>query len=132
MSYFIPFQTPAHEAGAPVQGLRKAIAPSQALAGVLSAALLAALMVVADQLIDSWVEGHLLLAWVMLWAAIFTVLALLAWPLRRASVAAALWLQTRVAAWNQARRDTQLWDMACQDPRLLQELRAALARSGQA
>jgi hypothetical protein len=67
----------------------------------------------------------------MLWAAIFTALALLTRPLRRASVAAALWMQTRLAAWNQARRDAQLWDMACQDPRLLQELRAALARSGQ-
>jgi hypothetical protein len=49
--------------------------------------------------------------------------------MRRASTASALWLQTRAAAWVQARREAALWDLALHDPRMLQELRAAKARS---
>ena len=43
--------------------------------GMLLAAVLAALLVVADQLIETWVDGHLLLMWVALWTVTFTMLA---------------------------------------------------------
>ena len=99
------------------------------LAGVLSASVFAALLAVADQVIDSWADGHMLLAWVMLWLSIFGGLALLTRPMRRASTASAFWLQTHVAALVQSRRDAALWELAMRDPRMLQELRAAKARS---
>jgi hypothetical protein len=99
------------------------------LAGLLSASVFAALLAVADQVIDSWADGHMLVAWVMLWLSIFGGLALLTRPMRRASTASALWLQTRVAALAQSRREAALWDLAMHDPRMLQELRAAKARS---
>ena len=133
MSYFLPFTFVSGAPRAPIGGAgNKTAHASQALAGLLSAAVLAALLVVADQLIDSWAEGHLLLAWVMLWSALFAGLAVLARPLRIASVATALALQNWLAARAQARHEHAVWEFALQDPRMLQELRAAYARSAQA
>ncbi len=133
MSYFLPFTSASGAPRAPFGGAGKKTADaSPALAGLLSAAVLAALLVVADQLIDSWAEGHLLLAWVMLWSALFAGLAVLARPLRIASVATALALENWLAARAQARHEQAVWEIALQDPRMLQELRAAHARSAQA
>lgn len=56
---------------------------SKTLAGLLLAAVLAALMVVADQLIDTLAEGHLLASWVAMWVVVFVALAWLLQPLRR-------------------------------------------------
>ena len=129
MSYFMPFQATSQVVRAAPQRPSKRIAPSQALAGVLSASVFAALLAVADQVIDSWADGHMLLAWVMLWLSIFGGLALLTRPMRRASTASAFWLQTRVAALVQSRREAALWELAMRDPRMLQELRAAKVHS---
>ena len=129
MSNFMLFQTASQYVRAPSQRPIRRIAPSQGLAGLLSASVFAALLAVADQVIDSWADGHMLLAWVMLWLSIFGGLALLTRPMRRASTASALWLQIRVAALVQSRREAALWDLALHDPRMLQELRAAKARS---
>ena len=52
------------------------------LAGVVSA-----LLVVANQVIDTWTEGHLLAAWMVLWLVAFAALALLTAPARRAGAA---------------------------------------------
>jgi hypothetical protein len=45
---------------------------------MLLAAMVSALIVVADQLIDSWADGDLLAAWVVLWVVGFAAVALLA------------------------------------------------------
>ena len=58
---------------------------SRALAGMLLAASMAALLVVADQLISAWTDGHLLVGWVTLWTLVFGALAVLASPLRQLS-----------------------------------------------
>jgi hypothetical protein len=129
MSNFMLFQTASQDVRVISQRPSKRVAPSQALAGLLSASVFAALLAVADQVIDSWADGHMLLAWVMLWLSIFGGLALLTRPMRRASTASALWLQIRVAALVQSRREAALWELAMHDPRMLQELRAAKARS---
>jgi hypothetical protein len=52
------------------------------LSGMLFASIVAALMVVAEQLISTWANGHLLVVWVCLWMAVFTALALLMPSLR--------------------------------------------------
>jgi len=130
MSYVTPFLPHSSAPRAPGMHARKqTVNASRALAGLLSAAVLAALLVVADQLIDSWAEGHLLLAWVMLWSVLFAGLALLARPLRIASVAAAWAMQNWLAARSLARYEQVAWELALQDPRVLQELRAAHTRS---
>ena len=42
---------------------------AKGLSAMLLAAMVSALVVVADQLIDTWADGHLLAAWVALWAS---------------------------------------------------------------
>lgn len=101
---------------------------SKTLAGMLLAAAMAALLVVADQVISTWSDGHLLAGWVALWTVAFAALAFLASPLRRvASAAAQAYLQSRVQA--RARRDDErMWEFARQDPRVMAELRMAQSR----
>ena len=48
------------------------------LAALLLTAGMSALAVLADQMIDTWVDGHLLLAWVLLWVVVFAGTLLLA------------------------------------------------------
>lgn len=52
---------------------------------MLFAAIVAALVVVAEQLISTWAEGHLLVVWVSLWMVVFTALALSMPSLRQIS-----------------------------------------------
>lgn len=99
------------------------------LAGVLLAAMMSALLVVADQLVDTWADGHMLAAWVMLWLIAFAALAFLAPTTRQISA----WVLRALDAWSRRmarlRADERLWDMALQDPRIMADLRSARARS---
>ena len=52
-------------------------------ASVLLAAGVAALVVVANQFVDAWSDGHMLAGWMLLWVVAFASLALLARPARR-------------------------------------------------
>ncbi len=96
---------------------------------LLLAAIVSALLVVVDQLIDTWSDGHLLAAWVLMWAVAFGAIALLAAPSRA--------LVQRVVAgftrWNAARveaaEDRRLWDMALTDRRVMADIRCAMDRS---
>ena len=101
---------------------------SKTLAGVLLSAVMASLLVVADQVIENWADGHLLLGWVALWSLVFAGLAICARPLRRASTAVALALETRLKAAAQARNEARMWELARMDPRVMDELRAAAKR----
>jgi hypothetical protein len=102
---------------------------SKTLAGVLLSAVLASLMVVADQVIENWADGHLLLGWVALWSLVFATLAFCARPLRRASMAVAQAINARIVLAHQAREESRLWECARMDPRVMDELRAAVARA---
>lgn len=109
--------------------LRKSLSKLGGLAAVLLAAMVSALLVVADQLIDTWVEGHLLAAWVLLWVIGFAAVALLA-PAARGL---ARRLVGGLDAWSQrvARRraDERLWELARKDPRIMADLQAARTRA---
>ncbi len=112
-----------------VQSIRRGFDATRGLAAVLLAAMVAALLVVADQLMETWADGHLLAAWVLLWVVGFAALALLAPTARQLSRGAVAGLD----AWsrNVARRraDERLWDMARKDPRIMADLQAARSRS---
>lgn len=111
----------------------KPVAPTpegaRRLSALLLAAVLATLVVIADQVIDTWADGHLMLAWVSLWALVFAGLALFADSARRVvrRVVAALDDWSRSLA--EARAEMRLWEMARQDPRLMGELVAARNRA---
>lgn len=109
--------------------LRKGLDATRGLAGVLLAAMVATLVVVADQLMETWADGHLLAAWVLMWVIGFAALALLA-PTARS-------LAGRVMAgldgWSQGlarrRADERLWDLARKDPRVMADIQAAASRA---
>lgn len=102
---------------------------TKGLASMLLTAMAAALVVAADQLVDTWADGHLLAAWVVLWAVGFASLGLLAAPARRITVrgAAALDAWSRQVA--RRRADARLWAIAQQDPRVMADLKAAMVRA---
>ena len=101
---------------------------AKGLSAMLLMAMVSALVVVADQLIDTWADGHLLAAWVALWAVGFAALAVFGGAARKvaATLIVALdgWSQ-RVA---QARADERLWAIAQSDPRVMADLQMAIQR----
>jgi len=101
---------------------------SSLLAGLLLAASMAALMVVADQLIETWTDGHLLAGWVALWTVVFAGLALLASPLRQMAAFLAGGFLRQVSAIRCAQTEARMWEMARHDPRVRDEIRAATLR----
>jgi chromate transport protein ChrA len=102
---------------------------SRALAAMLVAAVVAALLVVANQLIVTITDGHLFAAWIGLWAVGFAAMALLAKPAHRLAVL----LRDAFAKWREVRRlaqqDAKLWDLASHDARVMADIRAAMSRS---
>lgn len=95
-------------------------------ATLLLAAVVSALLVVANQVVDTWGEGHLLAAWMVLWLVAFAGLALLAAPARRAGAA----LRTLRQGWAESRRqaaeDEKTWNVALQDARVMADLQRAM------
>lgn len=99
------------------------------LVSLLLAGALSALVVVADQIVSTWDDGQLLLAWVALWSVLFAALAL------SAEVAFGWYAQLQQAwgAWSataaQRASDAQTWRIAQTDPRFMVELQAARYRA---
>jgi hypothetical protein len=110
------------------QATAKKFDSGRGLATILLAATVSALLVVANQVIEAWSDGHLLLAWIALWAVAFAALALLAGPARQL----ARNVRPALAAWRAARKaqaeDRKLWELACQDARVMSDISAAMAR----
>jgi hypothetical protein len=102
---------------------------TRATASLLLAAIVAALLVVASQVIDTWTEGHLLAAWIVMWAVAFASLALLATPAKRAAAALRVGFQRWNAARKQAREDDQLWQLALTDARVMADISRAMTAS---
>lgn len=98
------------------------------LSALLLAAALATVIVIADQVIDTWADGHLLLAWVLLWAIVFAGLALFADSARRVARRTVASLDDWSRSLAEARAEMRLWEIARQDPRVMGELMAARSR----
>ena len=101
---------------------------SRTLAAMLMAAVLAALLVVADQVIDTWADGHLMLAWVLMWSVAFAALAFLAVPIRHMASHAAHAMHNWWVEYERARDEEAMWEYAKRDPRVMAELQAARSR----
>lgn len=110
-----------------------AVAPrtdnARALGALLLAAMVAALVVVADHYINTWADGHLFLAWVALWAVVFAATALLATPTRALAQRTMRGLDAWARERAQARADARLWALAKSDHRVMAELVQARARA---
>ena len=97
-------------------------------ASLLLAAIVSALLVVANQVIDTWSEGHLLMGWIALWTVGFAALALAAGPVR-ASVNR---VRTSMRGWAVARharaQDEALWQVALTDARVMADISRAMSQ----
>lgn len=98
------------------------------LATLLLAAVVAALLVAANEVTTQWTEGHLLAAWIVLWTVAFAGLAAALSPSLRLVSGLSGWL----AGW-QARRaaeasDRKLWALALQDARVMADISVAMSR----
>ena len=119
---------PAEAIKAAVPGSEVMSEGSKTLAGMLLAASLASLLVVADQVINTWSDGHLLAGWVALWTVAFAALAFMATPLRRISTMASRGLSAWWAAGKVRRQEEAMWEFARRDPRVMADLQAAITR----
>lgn len=96
---------------------------------LLLAAVVAAVLVVANQLVDTWSDGHLLAAWMLMWALAFGALAFLAAPARELAGSVGRGLRRWRAARRQAEEDRKLWDVAVQDARVMADISRAMSQS---
>jgi len=101
---------------------------TKGLSAMLLAAMVSALVVVADRLIDTWADGHLLAAWVALWAVGFAALAVFSGAARKLAVSAVVALDKWSQRVAQNRADERLWAIAQADPRVMADLQMAIAR----
>ena len=105
---------------------------SRALASLLLAAGVAAVVVLADQLLDSWADRHEIASWLVLWGTAVVAIALLRGVTRYAARNAMGALDSWSASMAKRRADERLWSMAQTDARLMADLQSALDRSGSA
>jgi hypothetical protein len=108
--------------------IRQGFDSTRSLAAMLLAAIVAAMLVVADQVVESWADGNLLFAWIMLWVVAFAALALFAGTARGLASRAVAALDTWSQRAAQARADERLWAIAQTDPRVMADLRSAFTR----
>lgn len=101
---------------------------ARGLSALLLGAMVSALLVVADQLIETWADGHLLAAWVFLWLVSFAALALFGGAARRLSSHAVATWRGYAAQRAESRADEHLWAVASLDARVMRDLQVALSR----
>lgn len=101
----------------------------RALVTFLLAASVAALAVVADQLVSTWADGHLLLAWMVLWAVVFAGSLLLSTPARRLAQQVMVPLNGWARRRAEARAEARFLALAQKDSRVMADLQAARDRA---
>ena len=120
----------AQVAAASIKDAAQSFDGARGAATLLLAASVSALLVAANHVIDTWTDGHLLLAWIALWCVAFAALALLAAPMRRAGVS----LRNGWQAWQDGRKafqeDQKLWNIAMTYARIMAELSHVMSRVG--
>lgn len=118
----------AQRVAANVKRMGDAINPNHTLAAMLLSAVVAAFVVVADQMIDTWADGHLLTAWVALWAVAFATVGLFAGVTKTMAAQLKQGLDGWAARVAQHRADERLWAIAQTDSRLMGDLQTAMTR----
>lgn len=134
MTTFIQPSFPSRHAGvervvSAADAVRGGFNSTKSLSAMLLAAMVSALVVVADQLMDTWAEGHLMLAWIALWVVGFAAVAIFAGAARKLAATMVEALDAWSARIAQRRADERLWSSAKADPRIMADLNAAMSRS---
>lgn len=117
----------AERAAGSLQRAANDVFSTRGAAALLLAAIVSALLVVANQVIDTWTEGHLLLGWIVMWTVAFAALALAARPARAAVQGVRLQLGRWAAARRAAEQDDKLWQLALTDARVMADISRAMS-----
>ena len=111
------------------QQIRRTFSGKRALATLLLSAMAAAVMVAANEVMDTVAEGHLLVIWIAMWAVAFATLALFAGTARNLASRLKAGLDGWSSTLAQARADERLWAIATKDARVMSDLQAAMTRA---
>ena len=110
-----------------IRGAARYVVSARGAASMLLAAIVSAMLVAANQIIDTWSEGHLLLAWIVMWTVAFAALGLAAGPARSAVRSVRLQLREWAAARHAADQDAELWRLALTDARMMADISRAMS-----
>jgi hypothetical protein len=91
------------------------------------AAVVAAAVVVANEVVDTWTDGHLLAAWIVMWLVAFAALAVFATPMRSVARRVAASLAGWRARRAEAAEDRRVWELALQDARVMADISRAMS-----
>lgn len=110
---------------------------ARGLATFVLAAIVSALLFAANQLMETWADGHLMAAWIVLWAVAFAALAMLATPIRNTVLQVKSFDSSAMyAAWSARRKarlaDEKMWEFARHDNRLMADITRALGDTEEA
>ncbi len=117
----------AERAADSIRGAAHYVVSPRGAASMLLAAIVSALLVVANQVIDTWSEGHLMLGWIVMWTVAFAALALAAGPVRSTVHGVRQQLRTWAAARHAAEQDDKLWRLALTDARVMADISRAMS-----
>ena len=101
---------------------------SRGLAALLLAAIVSALLVVADKLVSSLNEGGLLAAWLVMWGVAFIALAFFADSARQLAVRATTGWSAYARRRDIAQADARFLAYAKYDQRIMNDIQAAVTR----
>ncbi len=104
---------------------------AKGLVALLLAGAFSALVVVADQLVSTWADGQVVVAWIGLWVVLFAAILLFAEASRGWSDAVIGVINQWSAAHAQRVEDERTWSFAQSDPRFMAELQVARFRAEQ-
>jgi hypothetical protein len=108
--------------------IRRSFRGTRGLASLLLSAVAAAGMVVAYQVMDTVAEGHLMVIWIAMWAAAFSVLALFAGTARQLAMRTRAGMDAWSASLAQSSADARMMSLARTDPRVMADLKNAQTR----
>jgi hypothetical protein len=116
----------AERAAESIQAAMRNFDATRSGASMLLAAIVSAFLVVANEVVETWTEGHLLAAWIVLWLVAFAALGLLASPARQTAAAIRTGLKKWAGARRQAAQDRELWNLALTDSRVMADISRAM------
>ena len=137
MTAFVNVEFPSQHPGVEraeqvIERFERATAPFDGARGVatlLLAALVSALLVVANEVIETWSDGHLLAAWIALWLVGFAALALLAKPMRALTLHGPQTWRNWLAKRRESADDAWMWNLAQHDSRVMADILCAKGRA---
>ena len=137
MTAFVNVEFPSQHPGVEraeqvIERFERATAPFDGARGVatlLLAALVSALLVVANEVIETWSDGHLLAAWIALWLVGFAALALLAKPMRALTLHGPQTWRNWLAKRRESADDAWMWNLAQHDSRVMADILCAMGRA---